>query len=98
VDSTSSGRGGRPCPGIWPVRHHVQEERGCFRSGVQPGNLTVLRAFGVRVSVIFDFTVLLVCEMGEGCVAEIPLAGAAIHLRLWTESPSLRDPGIARIL
>jgi hypothetical protein len=40
----------------------------------------------------------LACETDEACVAEILLEGAAIRPRPWIESPSQRDPGIARIL
>ncbi len=38
------------------------------------------------------------CGMDASYVAEILLEGAAIRPRPWIESPSLRDPDIARIV
>jgi hypothetical protein len=44
------------------------------------------------------FAASVICETDVACVAEILLEGAAIRPRPWIESPSQRDPGIARIL
>jgi hypothetical protein len=69
----------------------TQTQDGSILLDIHHGQMFCLNLVGSKI--------LELLERGDvACVAEILLEGAAIRPRPWTESPSQRDRGIARIL